>query len=160
FVPNHMGVHHSDNEWWLDVLEWGPKSRYAPFFDIDWDLLPYRHGGGVLLPILARPYGEALENGEIVLRYDAASGTFSAWYYDHCLPIRPDRYGEILRTIVAEAGAGEEAPGRELLTLASLHRDPRAPSREQAPRFKAMLAAVKDGAAVIERGIGIYRAKT
>ena len=25
FVPNHMGVHYADNDWWLDVLEWGPK---------------------------------------------------------------------------------------------------------------------------------------
>ena len=26
FVPNHMGVDHADNAWWLDVLEWGQKS--------------------------------------------------------------------------------------------------------------------------------------
>ena len=36
FVPNHMGVG-SDNPWWLDVLEWGPLSPYATFFDIDWE---------------------------------------------------------------------------------------------------------------------------
>src|SRR4029078_1214207 len=35
FVPNHMGVAHADNAWWLDVLEWGPKSPYARIFDID-----------------------------------------------------------------------------------------------------------------------------
>ena len=29
FVPNHMGVHHADNAWWLDMLEWGPKSPNA-----------------------------------------------------------------------------------------------------------------------------------
>ena len=23
FVPNHMGIGHADNAWWLDVLEWG-----------------------------------------------------------------------------------------------------------------------------------------
>ena len=34
-VPNHMGVA-SDNAWWSDVLEHGPASEYAPFFDIDW----------------------------------------------------------------------------------------------------------------------------
>ena len=37
FVPNHMGVGHADNAWWLDVLEWGPSSPYAAFFDIDWE---------------------------------------------------------------------------------------------------------------------------
>ena len=37
FVPNHMGVGGADNPWWLDVLEWGPASEYAGWFDIDWD---------------------------------------------------------------------------------------------------------------------------
>ena len=33
-VPNHMGIAKSSNPWWLDVLENGPSSRYASFFDI------------------------------------------------------------------------------------------------------------------------------
>ena len=61
FVPNHMGVHHADNAWWLDMLEWGPRSPHAASFDIEWETLPERPRGGVLLPILGRPYGEALE---------------------------------------------------------------------------------------------------
>src|SRR6185295_16145845 len=69
FVPNHMGVHYADNPWWLDVLEWGQKSPYAAAFDIDWETLPAHPGGGVLVPVLGRPYGEALENDEIELRY-------------------------------------------------------------------------------------------
>ena len=35
-VPNHMGVWGADNPLWLDVLEWGPQSQYAGWFDIDW----------------------------------------------------------------------------------------------------------------------------
>ena len=35
-VPNHMGVGSSDNRWWNDVLENGPASRYASYFDIAW----------------------------------------------------------------------------------------------------------------------------
>ena len=35
-VPNHMGVWGADNPLWLDVLEWGPHSQYAGWFDIDW----------------------------------------------------------------------------------------------------------------------------
>jgi (1->4)-alpha-D-glucan 1-alpha-D-glucosylmutase len=35
FVPNHMGVGGADNPWWLDVLEWGPESEYAGWFDIE-----------------------------------------------------------------------------------------------------------------------------
>ena len=157
FVTNHMGVLHADNAWWLDVLEWGEKSPYAAAFDIDWDLLPHRRGGGVLLPILGAPYGHALENGEIVLKYDADEGSFSAWYYEHRLPIRPDRYGEMLRTIVNEAAAGNTAAGRQLLELAARYRGPRTPSYAQAPQFKAALAGVAGGADVIERGIKIYR---
>ena len=71
FVPNHMAVG-SGNAWWIDVLEWGPKSPHAASFDISWELLPYRPGGGVLLPVLGKPYGDALTGGEIALRYDAA----------------------------------------------------------------------------------------
>ena len=36
-VPNHMGVGTNDNAWWNDVLENGPASRYAGYFDIAWD---------------------------------------------------------------------------------------------------------------------------
>mgnify|MGYP002712832649 FL=1 len=106
FVPNHVGVHFADNPWWLDVLEWGPQSPHAVSFDIDWDQLPYRARGGVLLPILGSSYGLALERGEIALRYDASEGGFSAWYFEHRLPIAPERYGEVLRTIVREAEIG------------------------------------------------------
>ena len=157
FVPNHMGIGYADNAWWLDVLEWGEKSPYAAGFDIDWDLLQHHHGGGVLLPILGSPYGHALENGEIVLKYDGEEGSFSAWYYEHRLPIRPDRYGEMLRLIVNAAAAGNEAAGRRLLELAARSRGPRTPSRAAAPAFKAALAAVAGGADVIARGIHVYR---
>ena len=139
FVPNHVGVHFADNPWWLDVLEWGPASPHAASFDIDWEQLPYRARGGVLLPILGSSYGEALERGEIELRYDADEGSFSAWYFEHRLPIAPERYGEILRTIVKEAGAEESAAGKRMLALASRYQGLRHPNRKEAPGFKAEL---------------------
>ena len=122
FVPNHVGVHFADNPWWIDVLEWGPASPYAASFDIDWEQLPYRARGGVLLPILGSSYGEALEKGEIELRYDEHEGSFSAWYFEHRLPIAPERYREVLRTIVREAGVENEAAGQSVLELASRYR--------------------------------------
>src|SRR4030081_793314 len=70
FVPNHVGVHFADNPWWLDVLEWGLASPHAVSFDIDWDLLPYRARGGVLLPLIGFSFVHFLEFGEIELRYD------------------------------------------------------------------------------------------
>jgi (1->4)-alpha-D-glucan 1-alpha-D-glucosylmutase len=158
FVPNHVGVHFADNPWWLDVLEWGPTSPHAASFDIDWELLPYRARGGVLLPIIGSSYGQALERGEIELRYDAGEGSFSAWYFEHRLPIAPQRYSEILRTIVKEAGADDSAAGRNILALASRDKGLRHPNRKEAPAFKAELMAIAGGPAIIERGLAAYRA--
>jgi (1->4)-alpha-D-glucan 1-alpha-D-glucosylmutase len=159
FVPNHMGVHCADNPWWLDVLEWGPRSEHAAAFDIDWKSLPGHPRVAVLLPILGRSYGEALEAGEIELRYDASEGSFSAWYYEHRLPIGPPRYGEILQKVVSEAGAQETPAGRGLLELAVRERGPHNPPRSRAAAFKAELAAVGGGAEVIEQGLSAYRPK-
>ncbi len=158
FVPNHVGVHFADNPWWLDVLEWGPASPHATSFDIDWDILPYRARGGVLLPIIGSSYGEALERGEIELRYDADEGSFSAWYFEHRLPIAPERYGEILRTVVKQAAAEESAAGKQMLDLASRHKGLRHPNRKEAPAFKAELNGIAEATKIIARGLSAYRA--
>jgi (1->4)-alpha-D-glucan 1-alpha-D-glucosylmutase len=158
FVPNHVGVHFADNPWWLDVLEWGPASPHAVSFDIDWDLLPYRARGGVLLPIIGSSYGEALEKGEIELRYDADEACFSAWYYEHRLPIAPERYSEILRSVAKEAGAEGSEAGKRILDLASRRRGLRHPNRKEAPAFRAEIKAIDDGADIIARGLDAYRA--
>ncbi|TQF33082.1 malto-oligosyltrehalose synthase [Bradyrhizobium sp. UNPA324] len=158
FVPNHVGVHFADNPWWLDVLEWGQASPHAISFDIDWDLLPYRARGGVLLPILGKSYGEALENGEIELRYDPDQGSFSAWYFEHRLPIAPERYGEILRMTVKEADAAETEAGQRLLSLVARYTGLRRPSRKEAPAFKTELREIAGGAEIIARGLAAYRA--
>jgi (1->4)-alpha-D-glucan 1-alpha-D-glucosylmutase len=158
FVPNHVGVHFADNPWWLDTLEWGPASPHASAFDIDWDLLPYRKRGGVLLPILGSSYGEALEHGKIELRYDANEGSFSCWYFEHRLPIAPERYGELLRTVVKEAGAEASEAGKHILALASRYTGLRHPNRQEAPRFKQQLKEIAGGAEIIARGLNAYRA--
>src|SRR6202171_232245 len=158
FVPNHVGVHFADNPWWLDVLEWGPASPHAVPFDIDWELLPYRARGGVLLPIIGSSYGQALEKGEIELRYDADEGSFSAWYFEHRLPIAPERYSEILGAILREAGAGDSAAGKRILALASRHLGWRHPNRKEAPAFKAELKGIAGSADIIARGLDAYRA--
>jgi (1->4)-alpha-D-glucan 1-alpha-D-glucosylmutase len=158
FVPNHVGVHFADNPWWLDVLEWGEASPHAASFDIDWDQLPYRARGGVLLPIIGSSYGQALERGEIELRYDTAEGSFSAWYFEHRLPIAPERYSELLRTIVREAGAEDSPAGRDILALASRHKGFRHPNRKEAPIFKAELKAIAAAPDIIARGLAAYKA--
>ena len=157
FVPNHMGIGRSDNAWWLDVLEWGPRSPHAASFDIDWETLPYKAEGGVLLPILGRSYGDVLEAGEIKLTYDADEGSFSAWYFEHRLPIRPNRYGEMLRTIVAASGSADSEAAQQILELPARHPDPREPSREQAPALKADLKAIPGSQKIIEQGLHAYQ---
>ncbi len=156
FVPNHMGVGHSDNAWWLDVLEWGQRSPYAASFDIDWDALPHRRHPGVLLPILGRPYGDALQAGEIELKYDADTGSFAAWYFDHKLPINPQRYSEMLRTIVTAADAADEPAGRALLALADDYGRQGAPSYREAAELKQRLSEIDGASHVIERGLSAY----
>jgi (1->4)-alpha-D-glucan 1-alpha-D-glucosylmutase len=158
FVPNHVGVHYADNPWWLDMLEWGPASPHAASFDVDWEQLPHRARRGILLPILGSPYGQALEKGEIELRYDSASGSFSAWHFEHCLPISPERYSEVLRVLVKEAQAETDPAGDRLLALALRYAQLHHPTRDEAPGLKAELRSIEGGAAIIERGLRAYRA--
>lgn len=95
-VPNHMGVMGSDNSWWMDVLENGPASTYADFFDIDWQPNDASLAGKVLVPILGDHYGNVLERGEITLAYEPQAGGFAAWYYEHRFPIAPREYPRLL----------------------------------------------------------------
>lgn len=83
-VPNHMSTS-LDNVWWTDVLRHGQRSEFARFFDIDWAA----GGERVLLPILARPFGEVLESGELQVRA-AASGELFVWYRDRPFPLSPE----------------------------------------------------------------------
>ncbi|GGK31270.1 malto-oligosyltrehalose synthase [Salinarimonas ramus] len=96
-VPNHMAVGGADNRFWLDVLENGPSSRYAHFFDIDWKTPDPVLEGKVAAPFLGAPYGEALAGGEITLVFDPHMRRLCAAYYHHRFPLNPGDYGEILR---------------------------------------------------------------
>ncbi|MBN9509740.1 MAG: malto-oligosyltrehalose synthase, partial [Alphaproteobacteria bacterium] len=135
FVPNHMGVGGADNPLWLDVLEWGPDSAYAGWFDIDWD--PDRRDlhRKVLVPALGEQYGVALRAGKLSLQFDASAGTFAVWAYDvHKLPICPLHYAHIL---------GDADPDLERLSDAfSTLAEWRTGIVRRADAFKAALATV------------------
>jgi (1->4)-alpha-D-glucan 1-alpha-D-glucosylmutase len=97
FVPNHMGVGGSGNLWWQDVLEWGPDSEYAGWFDIDWDPDPRYLRGKLLVPFLGDQYGAVLAAGHLQLRFQPDTGDLAVWAYDtHKLPICPLRYESVL----------------------------------------------------------------
>jgi (1->4)-alpha-D-glucan 1-alpha-D-glucosylmutase len=85
-VPNHMATS-NENAWWMDVLAKGRESRYAKYFEIDWDSPRADLRGKVLLPILGRPLYEVLQAAEITLAYDPELHCFFIRYFDHVLPI-------------------------------------------------------------------------
>jgi (1->4)-alpha-D-glucan 1-alpha-D-glucosylmutase len=87
FVPNHMGIAEPQNQWWMDVLENGPSSPFARFFDIDWVPLKRELENKVLLPVLGDQYGRVLERGE--LRVHFAAGRFWLNYHALKLPLGP-----------------------------------------------------------------------
>ncbi len=92
-VPNHMALSH-ENPWWTDVMENGPSSPYAVFFDIDWHPPNRVLEGRVLLPVLGNHYSQTLEAGELRLALD--EGGFFVSYYEHRFSLDPKTYTDIL----------------------------------------------------------------
>jgi (1->4)-alpha-D-glucan 1-alpha-D-glucosylmutase len=110
FVPNHMGVGTGRNTWWNDVLENGPSSPAAVFFDIDWRPFKAKLEARLLLPILGDQYGNVLERGELRLAFTGSSLVLT--YFDQELPINP-RQAARLYAVAADrlkARLGEETP--------------------------------------------------
>ena len=103
-VPNHMGIMGNENVWWKDVLENGPASPYATYFDISWYSSPRPElHGKVLLPVLGDPYGKVLESGQLRLEYTA--GTFTITYYELRLPVAPRSYTLVLENALTDLAA-------------------------------------------------------
>ena len=100
-VPNHMSTDPS-NAWWWDVLENGPSSRFASYFDIDWQGPDERAAFKVLVPVLGDHYGRLLEAGE--LRVERAGGDFLLRYAEHELPISPRTLDGLLAPAARRTG--------------------------------------------------------
>ena len=109
-VPNHMAIV-GGNRWWWDVLENGPSSQYASYFDVDWDPPEAKLRNTVLMPILGDHYGRVLEAGEFRLTRDG--GAFTVHYYDHVVPVAPRSIDDLL------AGAARRCRSMELESLAT-----------------------------------------
>jgi (1->4)-alpha-D-glucan 1-alpha-D-glucosylmutase len=95
-VPNHMAIAGRENPWWWDVLENGPSSRYAGYFDLEWDPPEAKLRNTVLLPVLGDHYGRVLEAGE--LRLEREVGSFVIHYHDQVFPVSPRSLNDILAT--------------------------------------------------------------
>jgi (1->4)-alpha-D-glucan 1-alpha-D-glucosylmutase len=109
-VPNHMGIDPNTNAWWRDVLENGPSSPFARFFDIDWLPVKADLRNKVLLPILGDQYGVVLERGELVLEY--AAGRLFVVYFDRRLPVNPGQaplvFGHDIERLTDTLGADHD----------------------------------------------------
>jgi (1->4)-alpha-D-glucan 1-alpha-D-glucosylmutase len=114
-VPNHMAVS-TENPWWMDVLENGRESRYARFFDIDWqpqgpkvaELLNNR----VILPILPDAYSRVLVGQDIRVCFD--DGGFFVQYAGNRFPINPRTYSEIFALAIELLECKDETKTHEL----------------------------------------------
>jgi (1->4)-alpha-D-glucan 1-alpha-D-glucosylmutase len=122
-VPNHMAASH-ENPWWMDVLENGPGSRFARYFDIDWrpgiTKAAFLADDKVLLPVLGDLYGNVLDNGELAVLIDEAG--FFLRYYERRFPFDPRSYGPLLERCAEWVGRlrTAEGPAAELRELSGL----------------------------------------
>lgn len=138
-VPNHMAATYA-NPWWRDVLEKGPASPYASYFDINWHPPRPEMAGQILVPVLGRPYGRVLEDGELALGLDAAG--FSISYYAHRLPLRPASCYRILanqREALARDLGPHHPAVRELTALVEALAEISPADAEGSSRWKARL---------------------
>ncbi len=94
-VPNHMATG-PENKYWWDVLENGPASRFAEWFDVDWNSAEVKLQNKVLIPVLGDQYGHVLDKHEITIEYDGDS--FTVHYFDHVFPLAPRSLGVPLST--------------------------------------------------------------
>jgi (1->4)-alpha-D-glucan 1-alpha-D-glucosylmutase len=134
-VPNHMAASY-ENPWWTDVLENGPSSAYACFFDIEWHPAitksAFLQENRVLLPVLADLYGNVLASGQLGLKIEDTG--IHVRHQETRLPLDPKSYITILEYAVAQAPGLPEIPEilRELERMPS--RDETAPESVQERR--------------------------
>jgi (1->4)-alpha-D-glucan 1-alpha-D-glucosylmutase len=92
-VPNHMALGVQNRYWW-DVLENGPSSRYATWFDIDWRPAATNPQNKILIPVLGDQYGRVLSAGQMKLEHIGAQ--FQVRYMEHLYPVAPRSLCDVL----------------------------------------------------------------
>jgi (1->4)-alpha-D-glucan 1-alpha-D-glucosylmutase len=134
FVPNHVGIGSGENAWWMDVLENGPSSLYADFFDIEWRSHERALRSKVLLPVLGRQFGQEVDGAKIGLARDG--GSLWITYYGRRFPAAPRSYAMVLERAIQALALAEGDDGRtELESIAaSLRHLPEASSVDAVPR--------------------------
>jgi (1->4)-alpha-D-glucan 1-alpha-D-glucosylmutase len=124
-VPNHMGICGRHNAWWWDVLQNGRNSRFAAYFDIDWESPDPRQHGKVLTPVLGDAYGHVLARKE--LRMVRERGEVLLAYFENRFPVAPNTVGdpeadpEALEKLNADPDALDAAIQKQHYRLADWH---------------------------------------
>ena len=144
-VPNHMATG-PENRYWWDVLENGPSSRYAAWFDIDWHSDEVKLQNKVLIPVLGDRYGQVLSANQ--LKIEQQCSWFLIRYGENRFPLSP----RSLAIPLAEAARTIDSP--ELSFIAdSLMRLP-AP---QAPDYDLVLSRHRDKSVIYDLLHGLCR---
>ena len=116
-VPNHLAVGERENRWWWDVLESGPASHYARYFDIDWNPPDPRLRNRLLVPFLAGRYGRLVEAGEIRLVRDGSSVQVA--YGDRRFPTSARSVKQLVQLAAQRLGSAELAAAEVIATAAT-----------------------------------------
>ena len=114
-VPNHMAFD-TRNPWIKDVLEKGVRSRYASFFDIDWNSEVF--DGRLMVPFLGAPLDQAVRDGELKIEFRDNRLVFA--YYDSYYPLNIETYKTVLSKSGVSAGATLHKMESQLNDLESL----------------------------------------
>ncbi len=104
-APHRLTLAGRESAWWWDVLEHGPASRYASYFDIDASPPDGHLAATVIMPVLADRYGRVLDAGELRLRREG--GAFTVTYQEIEAPISLPALGDLLTSAADAAGSAE-----------------------------------------------------
>ena len=106
-VPNHM-AYHPNNDWLMDMLEKGPRSRFARFFENSLSSSFFRDR--IEAPFLPNDLDQSIADGALQLNYDYDRLVLQV--QGNTLPLKPESYVTVL-----QAGPGEPNQAvQELLT--------------------------------------------
>ena len=127
-VPNHMSAAPGENAWWTDVLENGPGSPYAAYFDIDWH--PVKEELREQAPPAAP--GRAVRRGAgggPTASWSTATGLSSSATSSRSLPLDPRTLRTVLRHRLDELKAALPAESRGTPRAGEHHHGPGPPAR-------------------------------
>lgn len=117
-VPNHMHITGPENFYWMDVLENGPASPYAKYFDINWEPSKKELTNKVLLPVLGDLYGKVLEAGQLRLIFE--NGGFYLIYYESKFPLDPRSWNMILNSVLRNLADRYDVQNSQRMELESI----------------------------------------